>query len=45
LQVHGVRAEASGGGGEADARARGIFEEGDRDGLAAQDDAEIPGKV
>ena len=36
LKVHGVRAETGGGGGEADARARGIFEEGNRDGLAAQ---------
>ena len=36
LEIHGVRAEASRGGGEADARAGGIFEEGQRDRLAAQ---------
>ena len=36
LQIHGVRAETRGGGGEADAGARGIFEEGQSDGFAAQ---------
>ena len=36
LQSHRVRAEARGGGREADARARGSLEERDGDGLAAQ---------
>ena len=36
LQVHGVRAEARGGGPKADARARGSFEERQRHGLPAQ---------
>ena len=36
LQRHGVRAEARCGGGEADARARGGFEERERDSFAAQ---------
>ena len=36
LEGHGVRAQPRGGGGEADARARGGFEEGDGDRLAAE---------
>ena len=36
LEVHGVRAEARGGGGEAEPRARGIFEEGQGDRFAAK---------
>ena len=36
LEVHGVRAETGGGGGEADARARGVFEESQSDGFAAE---------
>src|SRR5277367_4217539 len=36
LEIHGVRAQSGRSGGEADARARGIFEEGECDSLAAQ---------
>ena len=36
LQIHGVRAQAGCGGGEADARTRGILKKSQRDGLSAQ---------
>jgi hypothetical protein len=36
LKVHGVGAQTRGGRAEADARARGIFEEGEGDGFAAE---------
>src|SRR5271156_906737 len=36
LQIHGVRAQASRSGGEADARTRGILEKRQRDSFAAQ---------
>ncbi len=36
LEIHGVRAETAGGGAEADASERGIFEEGQSDGFAAE---------
>jgi hypothetical protein len=36
LEIHGVSAEAGRGGAEADARAGGILEEGQGDGLAAE---------
>src|SRR5271165_733039 len=36
LEIHGVRAETRGGGGEAEARARGVFKKGQGDGFAAK---------
>ena len=36
LEIHGVRAEAGGGGAKTDARASGVFEKGESDGFAAE---------